>query len=130
MSAGRPRKYHRPETITGRIPGHKKDILDILKITPTVVINTGVNVAIESAIHQEKVSFEALDLYIYSIDQEISELQEKKTRAEKVKKTFTDMARREQEQITVYDLDTLEKITIRRSEYVKEKHAMIAEERA
>ncbi len=126
MSAGRPRKYHHPETISGRVPGYKKDILDILEIPPTQVINTGINVTLENVLHQGRVSKDVLDLYISNLKQEILELEERISRAERIRDHFIEEARKESEVITVYDLDLNEKVRIKRSEVVPEKHAMIA----
>lgn len=127
MTAGRPRKYHRPETISGRIPGTKKDIIDILGISPTQIINTGVNITLENLMHRGRVSQDVLVLYISSLRQEIAEIEEKIHRAESVLQTFAEKARKDAEQITVFDLETNEKVKIKRSDYVKERHAMIAE---
>ncbi len=128
MVAGRPRKYHRPETISGRIPGTKKDILDILGISPTQVINTGINVTLENIMHRGRVPVEILDIYIDSLQQNIAELEEKINRAEKIRDEMLAQTKKNEEQITVYDIETMEKTVIKKSEYKKEKHAMIAAE--
>lgn len=126
MVAGRPRKYDKPQIIAGKVPGYKKDILDIFKITPTEIITTGMNYTLEQLISQGKVKKEVFEIYISSLYQEISELQEKIQRAERVRDRLVEQVRRESEQITVWDITTWEKVTIPRSAYEPEKHAMIA----
>lgn len=123
MTAGRPRKNDRPQIISGQIPGWKKDLIDILGIPKTVIVNDGVDIHIDRAIYKGRISAEIIRTYIAGRQQEAAEIQEKIQAAERllVSKAVAH-GDPEEYQLSVWDTDLDQRIIINRRDFDPVRH--------